>query len=629
MAKVRILSLAERKVFQAPPIFQGEERNTAFEPSDAIKKMIGTLRLPYRKVGLVLQWGYFKCVGKFFAQEQFHKKDIAFVSKILSIDLSTVEFKNYKGHSLLNDQRQILEMTGFQYFDNHAQASLWLSAEVKRLIEKQVRPKMIVTHLSAFFFQKKIEAPSYQKMSEVILDTLSEVEAERLELLKNNITPQQMQLLDGLVPKISGKKTAPKESDYARAPLIALREFPLSARPGKIKKSIAAFLVIKAYFESTYTAIKPLNLSPNTLKYNAGWVQKSKMTQIAQISNPYKRTLYLLAFITHHYFFRQDLLIDTLLQAVQSTLHRIEKAQREEDKKTKKEREHATQVLSASHHDQSTLISKVCAIVNAKDLSAEEKVEQLKSLVNEEDDVDPEITACIEKLNTQISNTLNEADFYNALSKESLKLQNRLSGILKQVDFNALNSKASLLEAIRHFRETDGEVGQNPPTDFIEEKERRHLMDDKGKIRPSLYKALLLVHTAEAIKSGEINLAHSYRYLSIDEYLIDKKLWRANLKDYLERAQLSAHADAKETLSPLRKTLEEHYQTVNESINTGKNPHVSFNKSDEIILDTPKVEKIETKKISALLKQDNYVSILDIGVPRFSPQNVSCNFSLA
>ena len=154
------------------------------------------------------------------------------------------------------------------------------------------------------------------------------------------------------------------------------------------------------------------------------------MTQIAQISNPYKRYLYLLAFITHHYFFRQDLLIDTLLQAVQSTLHRIEKTQREEDKKTKKEREHATQVLSASHHDQSALISKVCAIINAKDLSAEEKVEQLKTLVNEEDEVDPEITACIEKLNAQIANTLNEADFYNALSRESLKLQNRLSGIL-------------------------------------------------------------------------------------------------------------------------------------------------------------------------------------------------------
>lgn len=612
MPKIRILSPVERKAFQLPPIFQPHEKTDCFEISDATKKIIDAIHSPYRKLGFILQLGYFRRVGRFFSPVQFHQQDIIFVSRLLALDHYQITLEQYKDHRLRQDQLKILEMTGFQAFESHTQSSSLLTQEITRLVEKQIRPKMIIYYLCHFFFQKKIVTPSYQLLAETILQTLMKFETQLLNVLKNNLTKQHIQGLDQLLPKVEPKKSIKSESYYARAPLVALREFPLSSRPGKIRESIDGFLAIKKIFENLHTAIQSLSLSPSALKYYAVWVQKAKITQLVQINNPYKRYLYLLAFIAHQYCYRQDLLVDTLLQSVQSTLNRIEKKQSEENKYIKQEKDRATHLLSMSYRDKTDLLAKIHSIINSDRLSAEEKIAEIKQLVSLEDRSDPTIAACIEKLDKQISNSLNETDFYNALENQSLTLQKRLSRIIKNLDFNALNSKSSLLEAIRYFRETDSQIGHNHPHAFLEQRELNHLLDSKGKVRPLLYKSLLFFHIADAIKSGEINLAHSYRYLSIDEYLINKKSWQMNRKDYLERAELAAYNSAQETIAPLLKKLDGQYHTVNESINSGKNPYISFNKAGEVIVDTPKVEKIETLRIAELLKQDTYISILDV-----------------
>ena len=612
MPKIRILSPAERKAFQSPPLFQSSEKVSYFEISDVIKKTLDVIHSPYRKVGFILQLGYFRRVGRFFNPMQCHQQDIIYVSKLLGIDHRNITLGKYKDHRLRQDQQKILEIIGFQSFDSNEKASELLSQEVTRLVEKQIRPKMIIYYLSHFFFQKKIETPSYQLMAETILQTIERFEIKLLSTLENNLTKQHMKTLDQLLPTIDPKKSVKSESYYARAPLVALREFPLSSRPGKIKESIDGFLTIKNIFESTQAALQSLSLTLNALKYYAVWVQKAKITQLIQINNPYKRYLYLLAFIAHQYHYRQDLLIDTLLQSVQSTLNRIEKKQEEEDKNTKQEKERATHLLSMSYRDKTELLKKIHLIINTGHLSSEEKVTKIKELVRQEDKPDPTIAACIEQLDKQILKSLNRANFYNALENQSLKLQKRLSCIIKNLDFNVMNSKSSLLEAIRHFRETDGQIGQNPPQAFLEKEELSHILSDKNKVRQSLYKSLLFAHIADAIKSGEINLTHSYRYLSIDEYLINKKTWQINRKDLLDRAELTIYSSVQNTISLLRKKLDRQYRIVNESINRGKNPNISFNKIGELIVDTPKVEKIETSRIVELLKQENYISILDV-----------------
>lgn len=612
MAKIRLLSPAERKAFQLPPVFQASERETYFEISDATKKIIDPLYSSYRKVGFVLQLGYFRKSGRFFNAAQFHAQDIAFVCRSLTIDRAKVSFEKYHDHRFRDDQQKILELTGFQGFDQNPEAHSLLIQEVTRLVEKQIRPKVIIFYLSDFFFQKKIESPDYPLMAETILKSMETFEEALLTTLKSKTTKKQSQLLDALLPKINLKKSLKPESFYARAPLVALREFPLSTRPQKIKSSMAHFLQIKALFENTASVLQVLSLSPSALKYYAVWVQKAKITQLMQITNPYKRYLYLLAFIAHHYYCRQDLLIDTILHIIQKVLHRIEKKQDEAHKETRKEKEKATQVLSSSYRDKKTVLAEIQVIVDREDLSGDEKIEKIKPLLIESGYPDDVVELCLQELDKQINASINESEYYALLEKESSALQKCLSPIIKHLSFNVLSSSAALLEAIEYFKTTQGNIGQKPPTDFLAPKELKHIRDDHKNVRQSLYKALLLVHIANAIRAGQINLTHSYRYLSIDEYLISQKKWKKNKQDYLSRAELTINSTAKKCLTPLQKKLNQQYHAVNKAINSAKNTHVSFNKEDEIIVTTPKVEKIEAIRIAELLKQDHYVSILDV-----------------
>jgi hypothetical protein len=176
MAKIRLLSPAERKAFQLPPVFQESERETYFEISDATKKIIDPMYSSYRKVGFVLQLGYFRKSGRFFNAAQFHAQDITFVCRSLAIDREKVSFEKYHDHRFRDDQQEILKLIGFQGFDQHPEAQLLLIQEVTRLVEKQIRPKVIIFYLSHFFFQKKIESPDYSMMAETILKSMEDFE---------------------------------------------------------------------------------------------------------------------------------------------------------------------------------------------------------------------------------------------------------------------------------------------------------------------------------------------------------------------------------------------------------------------------------------------------------------------
>ena len=99
---------------------------------------------------------------------------------------------------------------------------------------------------------------------------------------------------------------------------------------------------------------------------------------------------------------------------------------------------------------------------------------------------------------------------------------------------------------------------------FLEPYEQRLLVDASGKFRVSLYKTLLFIKIAEAIKAGTLNLKHSYKYRSLDDYLIHKAAWDAHRDDYLHRADLLAVADCQQTLQTLAGRLDQQYQQTNQ-----------------------------------------------------------------
>ena len=243
-------------------------------------------------------------------------------------------------------------------------------------------------------------------------------------------------------------------------------------------------------------------------------------------------------------------------------------------------------------------------------LDDREKVEQIKDVLTSAKGKREQATENLEGLRTQLERQAADAEYYSALEARSLRLQNRVSEIVKVVEFTGPNN--ALMEAIEHFKRKDGTVTNTAPADFLDDDDRAALFDDDGKFRVSLYKVLLFMKIADAVKAGALNLKLSYKYRSLDDYLIPKDLWDLNRDDYLDRAELREVSDCSMMLDTLAAALHEHYVQTNTRIQDGENNHVRFHKDGKFHVATPKVEEVDNEPVSSLFPTGRYIPLLEV-----------------
>ncbi len=138
------------------------------------------------------------------------------------------------------------------------------------------------------------------------------------------------------------------------------------------------------------------------------------------------------------------------------------------------------------------------------------------------------------------------------------------------------------------------------------------MLDDAGTIRVSLYKALLFIKIAEALKGSALNLQQSYKYRSLDDYMIAKPDWMAHRDAYLQRADLTSVADWPSTLQALAIELDQQYHQTNQRILDGENPHVHFRKNGSFYVSTPKVEPEDSEPLLGIFPKKRYISLLEV-----------------
>lgn len=161
-----------------------------------------------------------------------------------------------------------------------------------------------------------------------------------------------------------------------------------------------------------------------------------------------------------------------------------------------------------------------------------------------------------------------------------------------------------------HYQ-TEKHITSNAPEAFLEEHEHKAIYKD-AKFNVSLYKALLFCKVANAVKSGQISLAHSYRYLSMEAYLISEDEWQKYKHELLEKLGLSSFVDIEELLSRLHKHLSQQYVEVNQRIVSKENRYVTLKKDGKFSLYTPAVSKPDYDSIATIIGKNRYVPILQM-----------------
>ena len=611
---IKIFNQRDRVAFELPPEFNSDERKQFFALPKWANEVVGNLKTSTNKVGFVLQFGYFKAVNKFFGAKKFHRKDVEFIVRRLQCSLEEINLEKYSDATFLRYQEIILENLGFQKFDE--QTNFLLTKEALSLSSNQIKPRFMFMSLIDFLKEKRVEIPKYYSLTEIITQALRSFEKELLASVEKHVSPQEKLLLNEL---LEGKDLATPEGQqilplrrYDTEPykITLLKKFHQSTRPAKIKKNLKDLNCLQTLFKELESVITKLQLTPETIQYYAQIVLKAQVFQISRRDD--RKYIHLISFVIHQYYRLNDLLTETILQAVQSSVNTGVREHKEIFYETRKSRHQAISNLINEMNQQLTTLQKIEETIRAQ-LPDAEKLKAVETLLTQTDK--PDYTALQERLTLlekESRRVIKNDDYYNILESRSVKLQNRVSEIIKRLEFSATTSSERLFKAIEYYRSKDGDLADDAPRDFLDSNEQAMVFDSNGKFRISLYKVLLFEKVADGIKSGSLNLRNSYRYRAFDDYLIRKDVWRHKRDALLERAGLTAFANFQEIEPGLRQTLHEQYVITNENIQTGKNKFATVNADGILRVVTPKIEKDEQDTISDLFPNDRYIPLFEI-----------------
>lgn len=592
MPKMRIFNRLEEIEFESIPKFNSAERKQFFTVSKAIEDLLEKLGTPTNKVCFLVTIGYFKARRRFFAR-QFRQVDIDFVAAKMGINPLEIHLKTYSRETYARHQRFILEHLGYSSFNEVAKK--FAVNEIQSLVRLQCRPKQILLNVIQSLVYRKFVLPSYNVLATLIIEEIQKHEKTLSAAVFNLLTEKQREKLDSFLEKESDEN---HNSSYR---LTFFKKTYQSTKPLKIKANLDDLKTLQQLYLEFQPVITQLNLSNASIRHYAYLVIKSQIPQISRRSAKI-RYLYLIAFIAHQTFKLNDMLIDTLLQTVKNATNSADRNQKEAYFSERNQRNQSIDTLKQNAFETLSIIQQ---IIDDNKLNNNQKIDSISCAVKTE-------KAKLELLNVSEKRTQRGKDYFDALEEQSLKLQRRVSDIVRQIQFDKNSTKLLLLKALQHFQIHDGNVDKNAPIDFLASQERTVLISEDGKFRTSLYKALLFVHVANAVKSGALNLIHSEKYRPLDDYLISKTDWQNNRSEYLERAKLTEFADCKTVLNSFKSALDKQYQQTNQNFKAGKNPYFSVLKDGKIDIKTPKQEESESLPLRTFFPAQKYISMIEV-----------------
>jgi TnpA family transposase len=603
---MQILSPAEYADFDAPPAFTGAEREKFFDLPQSLDSFFASLRTPVSRIGFLLMFGYFKAAKRFF-ERRFHEADIAYVVARLGLPPEVFEQTAFDHATVTRYRRLILDYFGFQEFNEHARQAV--SKEIRAMARSQVRPKAIFLQVLDILVSCKTEIPNAYILTDLIVGEIRRHKRTLTDAIHARIPPATRKLLDGLLEKCASEEEPAPQIE--RFKLTLLKRISQSTKPLKIKATLDDWQTLRTLYQELDPIVAALDLTQEGIRYHATSVMKSQVFQISRRAED-DRHLHLICFIAHQFYRLQDTLIDVLLTVTQATQNVCKRICKDKHYAARKDQSNTIQAfINCVDQGAVSPLSAIELIAFSPDLSDMEKILRIQEILSNGGVQRSTVQQQIEHFKAQAQSAADDVDYYDVLAEQLRKLQNRVAGIVKSIAFEG-DKASELMIAIQHYKANEGRITQTAPLEFLALQEQRAVIDPSGAIRAPLYKAILFLHLAEALKAGAINVAHSYKYRPLDDYLISKSEWETHRDDYLQRADLTAVADCQRTLDALATQLDQQYHETNQRILAGENPYIHFRKDGSFYVTTPKVEPEDSEPMLSIFPKHRYISLLEV-----------------
>ena len=282
-------------------------------------------------------------------------------------------------------------------------------------------------------------------------------------------------------------------------------------------------------------------------------------------------------------------MVDMVLSVMQSFRTTVDREHKEEvftRRRTADAR--FEKMLDAVETETFNLQNEIRALLDHRTMSDVRKLDSIRAVL------DRDRESVVDMLRADIRNSAAAAEslFHDILENRSIRLQNRISPILKQVKLIGDAGATDLMAAIAHFRERDGSIGPGMPLEFLTSAERGAVNDPKG-FRVSLCKVFLFRHVAAAIKAGSLNLDGSCKYRPLDDYLTD-------------------FDDPDPVLQELEAVLQQQYETTNRAAKDDSNPYLKVREPGNFRVTTPALDEVESEPLQEILPKRDLVPLSEV-----------------
>ncbi len=223
----------------------------------------------------------------------------------------------------------------------------------------------------------KLVVPSYHLPAATVSQSVRDNEQRLYAVINEHPTLEQKQLLDSL------PENAAVENNESSPTLKSLKQPFHSLKASRIKANLNDWQFLQTIYQAISPVVSKLDLHPKAARFYAQTGLKTDIFHNARRRDE-SRYLHLAAFVVFQTFHLQDMLVDSLLQTVQTTVNSATQEYREQY--FQKRLEHKKNLYSLLESLQTNVFPTFNVISQTllrESLSPTEKLPSIESAVNE------------------------------------------------------------------------------------------------------------------------------------------------------------------------------------------------------------------------------------------------------
>ena len=150
-----LLDTAQRRAFDSPPAFTPAQRHLFFSLPEWAAPVLRAMSAAHMRGGFILQLGYFKASGRFFAVERFAAADRAHVQQ--HHRLGAVDWSGYDNKASFRHRPVLLHHFGVAPFD---QVQPGVLRQVTHFARQQMNPVAVFRTAADYLRAHRWEVPT-------------------------------------------------------------------------------------------------------------------------------------------------------------------------------------------------------------------------------------------------------------------------------------------------------------------------------------------------------------------------------------------------------------------------------------------------------------------------------------